>query len=95
MYIVPKHTNEKIQGSFSSSLGLVTILIHILLQVGIGNVWRFPYLAYQNGGAAFLIPYIILLIFVGKPMYYMETAMGQFARTSPLQVCNRQVDPYL
>jgi solute carrier family 6 amino acid transporter-like protein 5/7/9/14 len=56
------------------------------MQVGIGNVWRFPYLAYQNGGAAFLFPYVILLIFVGKPMYYLETAMGQFARTSPLQV---------
>ena len=63
-----------------------TTIHSFFLQVGIGNVWRFPYLAYQNGGAAFLFPYIILLIFVGKPMYYMETAMGQFARTSPLQV---------
>jgi len=62
------------------------ILSCVGFSVGIGNVWRFPYLAYQNGGAAFLIPYIILLIFVGKPMYYMETAMGQFARTSPLQI---------
>ena len=57
-----------------------------VFQVGIGNVWRFPYLAFQNGGAAFLIPYFILLILVGKPMYYMETAMGQFSRTSPLQL---------
>ncbi len=48
--------------------------------MGIGNVWRFPYLAYQNGGSAFLVPYIILLVFVGKPMYYMETAMGQYSR---------------
>ena len=55
-------------------------------QVGIGNVWRFPYLAYQNGGGAFLFPYIILLVFIGKPMYYMETAIGQFARVSPLQL---------
>ena len=59
---------------------------HFLFQVGIGNVWRFPYLAYKNGGAVFLIPYFILLIFVGKPMYYLETAIGQFARLSPLQV---------
>lgn len=62
------------------------ILSCIGFSVGIGNVWRFPYLAYQNGGGAFLFPYIILLIFVGKPMYYMETAMGQFSRCSPVQV---------
>ena len=49
-------------------------------------MWRFPYLAYKNGGGTFLIPYFILLIFVGKPMYYMETAIGQFSRLSPLQV---------
>ena len=58
----------------------------IFFQVGIGNVWRFPYLAYSNGGGSFLIPYFILLIFIGKPMYYMETAIGQFSRLSPLQV---------
>ena len=50
------------------------------------QVWRFPYLAYKNGGGAFLVPYFLILILVGKPMYYMETAFGQFARLSPLQI---------
>jgi len=62
------------------------ILSCVGFSVGIGNVWRFPYLAYKNGGAAFLIPYAILLIFVGKPLYYLETAIGQYSRCSPLQV---------
>jgi len=56
------------------------------LSVGIGNVWRFPYLAYENGGGAFLIPYAILLIIIGKPMYLMEVALGQFSQLGPLQV---------
>lgn len=56
------------------------------LSVGIGNVWRFPYLAYQNGGAAFLLPYFILLLLIGKPMYFMEVALGQFSQLGPLQV---------
>lgn len=62
------------------------ILSCVGFSVGIGNVWRFPYLAYKNGGAAFLIPYFILLVFVGKPLYYLETAIGQYSRCSPLQV---------
>ena len=56
------------------------------LSVGIGNVWRFPYLAYENGGGAFLIPYVILLVLVGKPMYFMEVSLGQFAGLGPLAV---------
>lgn len=62
------------------------ILSCIGFSVGIGNVWRFPYLAYKNGGGAFLVPYFILLILVGKPLYYLETSIGQFSRLSPLQV---------
>ncbi|TRY72568.1 hypothetical protein TCAL_10129 [Tigriopus californicus] len=56
------------------------------LSVGIGNVWRFPYLAFVNGGAAFLLPYFILLLIVGKPMYFMEVALGQFSQLGPFSV---------
>ncbi|XP_050032229.1 sodium- and chloride-dependent glycine transporter 2-like [Dermacentor andersoni] len=56
------------------------------LSVGIGNVWRFPYLAYQNGGGAFLIPYLIMLALAGKPMYFLELAFGQFSGRSPLTI---------
>lgn len=43
-----------------------------------GNIWRFPFTAYENGGGAFLIPYIIVLLLIGKPLYYLEMALGQF-----------------
>ena len=44
---------------------------------GLGNVWRFPYLAYEHGGAAFFIAYILCLVLVGFPLLLMENTMGQ------------------
>lgn len=58
----------------------------ISMSVGLGNIWRFPFIAYENGGGAFLIPYVILLIIVGRPMYYMEMAVGQFSSRSSVKI---------
>ncbi|XP_022235624.1 sodium- and chloride-dependent glycine transporter 2-like [Limulus polyphemus] len=78
------HTPHEERGHWGNKAEF--ILSCIGLSVGIGNVWRFPYLAYQNGGGAFLLPYILLLVVVGKPMYYMEVALGQFSSLGPLSV---------
>ncbi|OXA55703.1 Sodium-dependent nutrient amino acid transporter 1 [Folsomia candida] len=64
------------------------LLSCIAMSVGLGNVWRFPFTALSNGGGAFLIPYLIVLIVIGRPIYYLEMCMGQFSRYGQVKVWN-------
>ncbi|KAH8343027.1 hypothetical protein KR059_003938, partial [Drosophila kikkawai] len=66
--------------------GLEFLMSCISVSVGLGNVWRFPFTAYENGGGAFLIPYIIVLFLIGKPMYYLEMIIGQFTSQGTVKI---------
>uniref|UniRef100_A0A8C4F660 Transporter n=1 Tax=Dicentrarchus labrax TaxID=13489 RepID=A0A8C4F660_DICLA len=60
------------------------ILASVGYAVGLGNVWRFPYLCYSSGGGAFMIPYLTMVILCGIPLLYMEFAIGQYSRLGPV-----------
>ncbi|XP_067652701.1 sodium- and chloride-dependent glycine transporter 1-like [Haliotis asinina] len=62
------------------------ILTCVAYAVGLGNVWRFPYLAFKNGGGAFLIPYWMMQMFIGMPLFFMELSFGQFAGQGPITI---------
>eukprot|EP00795_Rhopilema_esculentum_P001551 gene1551-16000_t len=57
--------------------------------VGLGNVWRFPWLAQKNGGGAFLIPYCIMLFIEGLPLFYLELSIGQRHHLGPVPLWSK------
>ena len=75
-----KHKHER--STFSGKIGFV--LSAAGASVGLGNIWRFPYLAAKYGGGIFLLIYIILALTFGYSMIVAETALGRMTRKSPV-----------
>ena len=61
------------------------ILISAGCAIGIGNVWKFPYMAGQGGGGAFVLFYLIFLLMLGLPIMTMEFAVGRASQKSPVK----------
>ena len=70
----------KERGSFGSKLGIV--LATAGSAVGLGNVWRFPYMTGENGGAAFILVYIVCILLLGIPGMIGEFVVGRYAQTN-------------
>uniref|UniRef100_A0A8C4SSU3 Transporter n=1 Tax=Erpetoichthys calabaricus TaxID=27687 RepID=A0A8C4SSU3_ERPCA len=70
------------------------VLACVSYAVGLGNVWRFPYLCQMHGGGGFLIPYLIMLLVEGVPLFYMELAVGQQMRQGSIGAWTA-ISPYL
>ena len=65
---------------FSSRLGF--ILITAACSIGLGNIWRFPYITGKYGGASFVLLYMVFLVILGLPIVVMEFAVGRASQRS-------------
>ena len=75
------------RGGFASALG--AMLATLGSAVGLGNIWKFPYMTGENGGAAFLILYIICTLLVGLPVMISEIAIGRKARANAIDALRK------
>ncbi|CAG9860469.1 unnamed protein product [Phyllotreta striolata] len=72
----PIRKDDDERGGWSNKLDF--LMSCISLSVGLGNVWRFPYLCYKNGGGTFFITYHIAMFLCGIPLFFQEVAIGQY-----------------
>uniref|UniRef100_T1JF95 Sodium-dependent nutrient amino acid transporter 1 n=1 Tax=Strigamia maritima TaxID=126957 RepID=T1JF95_STRMM len=56
--------------------------------IGFGNIWRYPYVVYENGGSAFLFPYLVIVLVLALPLFFLETLLGQFSGCNPVSAFN-------
>ncbi|KAI9551816.1 hypothetical protein GHT06_022155 [Daphnia sinensis] len=81
---IQAETNDKQRENWDSPVEF--LLSCISMSVGLGNIWRFPFVAYENGGGAFLVPYLIVLAFIGRPLYFLEMVLGQFSSSGSVKI---------
>lgn len=75
-------SNTEERGQFGSSLGF--IMAAAGSAIGLGNIWRFPYLTGENGGGAFVFVYILCVLLIGLPLLFNEIALGRKSGKNPI-----------
>ncbi|XP_060030142.1 orphan sodium- and chloride-dependent neurotransmitter transporter NTT5-like isoform X2 [Erinaceus europaeus] len=72
----------------------VDILTHTVFTVGMGCIWRFPYLCHRNGGGNYILMYFFMLLLLGVPLLYMEMVLGHWLRVDHLHIW-KQLVPWM
>lgn len=75
-------SQDKQRGAFSSKLGFV--LAAAGSAVGLGNLWKFPYITWENGGGLFVVIYLVCIVLVGFPVMVAEIGIGKFSQKDPV-----------
>uniref|UniRef100_A0A672Z0M5 Transporter n=1 Tax=Sphaeramia orbicularis TaxID=375764 RepID=A0A672Z0M5_9TELE len=89
---MPKSKKEKTQkrGQWANKREFLLAVVGEI--IGLGNVWRFPYLCFKNGGGVFLVPYVLFLVTCGIPIFFLEVSMGQLTGQGGI-TCWRKICP--
>ena len=82
--IMSNHSNYNEPSQWNSRFGY--IMVAAGAAIGLGNIWKFPYLAYRGGGGIFLIVYIFIIALMAHPMVEMETAIGRHGKSDTVTV---------
>ncbi|XP_006160227.1 orphan sodium- and chloride-dependent neurotransmitter transporter NTT5 isoform X2 [Tupaia chinensis] len=77
---------SKTQNYFTETKKVEAILIQVAFSVGLGSMWRFPYLCHLNEGGGFILTYFLTLLFLGVPLLYMEMVIGQWLHMDSIRV---------
>lgn len=77
---------EEERGQWSGQFDFLMSMI--AYAVGLGNVWRFPYLCYKNGGGSFLAAYSVFFVLAAVPIFIMEVTIGQYLQRGAMEMWN-------